>query len=183
MATNHSHKHDDPIVVDPSLGYEKRDASPRSLLQFGFWMAVVLALTLVAMKWTFDYFSRTLTLGAPASPFAKQENQIPPQPRLQVQPHLELKDYCEAQQQQVDTYGWIDKQSGIVRVPIDRAMDMVLARGLPARASMPAPSGVISDSGGPSAGPLTPRTPTAPDVDGPCGYLAAPPSAPAQEEK
>jgi hypothetical protein len=183
MATNHSHKREDPIVVDPSLGYEKRDAHPAALLQFGFWMAVVLALTLVAMKWTFDFFSRTEPLGAPASPFAKQENQIPPRPRLQVEPHLELKDYCEAQQQQVDTYGWVDKQSGIVRVPIDRAMDMVLTRGLPARPAMPPQSGVISDSGGPSVGPMIPRTPKAPDVDGPCGYLAAPPSAPTQEEK
>ena len=182
MATNHSHDHEDP-VVDPSLGYEKRDARPASLLQFGFWMAVVLALTLVAMKWAFDYFSKTEPLGAPAAPFATQENQLPPQPRLQVEPHTDLQDYCQAQQQQVDSYGWIDKPAGIVRVPIDRAMDIVLARGLPSRASMLAPSGVISDSGGPSVGQLTPRNPGAPDVDGPCGYLSTPPSAMPQEEQ
>jgi hypothetical protein len=182
MATNHSHKHDDPVLVDPSLGYEKRDARSGSLLQFGFWMAVVIAVTLFAMKWTFDYLSKTEPLGPPAAPFVKQENQLPPQPRLQVQPRLELKDYCQAQQQQVETYGWIDKQSGVVRVPIDRAMDLVLARGLPARASTPPPSGVLSDSGGPSAGPVAPRPPVAPDIDGPCGYLATP-SSTAMEEK
>jgi len=183
MATNHSHDHKDPIPVDPSLGYEKRDARPASLLQFGFWMAVVLAVTLVAMKYAFDYFSKTEPLGAPPAPFATQVNQLPPQPRLQVEPHTDLKDYCQAQQQQVDSYGWIDKQAGIVRVPVDRAMDIVLARGLPARASMPAPSGVISDSGGPSVGQLTPRIPEAPDIDGPCGYFSTPSVSPREEKK
>jgi hypothetical protein len=181
MATNHSQKHDDP--VDPSLGYEKRDAHASTLLQFGFWLAVLIAVTLFAMKWTFDYFARTEPLGAPAAPFVKNERPLPPSPRLQVQPHVELEDYCQAQEKEEDTYGWVDKQSGIVRIPIDRAMEIVLARGLPARASMPAPSGAPSDSGGPSAGPADPRAPGVPDVDGPCGYLAPPTGAESQRQE
>jgi hypothetical protein len=31
----------------------------------------------------------------------------------------------------VHTYGWIDRNGGVVRLPIDRAMDLVLERGLP----------------------------------------------------
>ena len=48
-----------------------------------------------------------------------------------MQPHLELKDYCALQQQEVNSYGWVNKQSGVVRIPVDRAMDLVLQRGLP----------------------------------------------------
>ena len=31
------------------------------------------------------------------------------------------------------TYGWVDRKNGIVHIPIDRAMDLILQRGLPAR--------------------------------------------------
>ena len=44
--------------VDRGSGYEQRDANIRALLQFAFWMAVVLAVTLVAMRWTFNYFAK-----------------------------------------------------------------------------------------------------------------------------
>ena len=44
--------------VDASAGYEQRDANITGLLQFAFWMAVVLAVTLVAMNWTFNYFKQ-----------------------------------------------------------------------------------------------------------------------------
>ena len=33
----------------------------------------------------------------------------------------------------LSSYGWVDRQKGIVRIPIDRAIELVLQRGLPAR--------------------------------------------------
>ena len=39
----------------PGAGYEQRDANIPDLLKFGFWMAVVIIVTMVAMSWTFDY--------------------------------------------------------------------------------------------------------------------------------
>lgn len=69
-------------------GYEKRDAKIGSLLQFGFWLAVLVAITLFGMHWTFDYFVRTEPLGPPASPLVSPSQRVlPPSPRLQVQPH------------------------------------------------------------------------------------------------
>lgn len=166
METKHPHTPDAP--VEPGAGYERRDASIPALLQFAFWLAVVLAVTLVGMKWTFDYFKRTEPLGPPASPLVKPDARVlPPSPRLQVQPHLELRDYCEAQQEKVSTYGWVGQQSGVVRIPVDRAMDLVLARGLPARAPGEAPPEA-------SAAPAAPSVLGGADVQGPCAYLASP---------
>jgi hypothetical protein len=152
--------------TDRGAGYERRDANVKGLLQFAFWMAVVLAVTLVGMKWTFDYFKRTEPLGPTVSPLVTEtQRTLPPSPRLQAQPHRELVDYCTAQQEQVTTYNWVDRQSGVVHIPVDRAMDMVLARGLPARPLSEAPSGA-------AAAPVTtPNTAGGNDLLGPCGYL------------
>jgi hypothetical protein len=181
MATSHSRN--DDVVVDPSLGYEKRDAHIAPLLQFGFWLAVLLVITLFGMKWTYDHF-KTESMGPPASPFVN-ERVLPPSPRLQANPHQELRDYCADQQKAVNGYGWVDQQSGIVQIPIDRAMDLVLQHGLPARSSSPPPANVPSYSGGPTVNAGTPPVPGAPDVEGPCGYLAPAPAsgeAPASEK-
>ena len=35
--------------------------------------------------------------------------------------------------EKLDTYGWVDHDNGIVRIPIDRAIDATVQRGLPAR--------------------------------------------------
>ena len=138
MATEHSAHADAP--VDRGPGYERRDANVRSLLQYGFWMAVVIALTLVSMRFMFGYFARTLPLGPQVAPFAT-ERQLPPSPRLQVLPHEELRDYCAEQNAAVNGYGWVNKAAGVVRIPIDRAMDLVLQRGLPSRPASAVPTG------------------------------------------
>ena len=151
---------------EPGSGYERRDVNVRAVLKLGFWMAVLIAATLVAMRWTFSYFERVEPLGPPASPFATTR-ELPPSPRLQAKPRFELKDYCEAQQREVKTYGWIDRRLGVVRIPIDRAMDLALERGLPTRSSaQPAAAG---------ASIVTPEAASVPggaDLEGQCGYLA-----------
>ena len=85
-----------------------------------------------AMVHTYNFFAKHESLGPPASPFENQR-ELPPQPRLQPHPATDLKRYCEVEQQQLTTYGWVDKNNGLVRIPVDRAMDVVLQKGLPAR--------------------------------------------------
>lgn len=34
--------------------------------------------------------------------------------------------YRASQLQQLDTYGWVDRKAGIIRIPIDRAMDLLI---------------------------------------------------------
>jgi hypothetical protein len=62
---------------------------------------------------------------------------IPAGPRLQVNGHEDLLDYLNQQQHVLDTYGWVDQKAGVVRVPIDQAMDMLLKNGLPVRGEEP----------------------------------------------
>jgi hypothetical protein len=161
---------DPKFKASVEAGYEKRDVNIRGLLQFGFWMAVVIVITLIGMKLMFNYFNRTMSLGPPASSFVNNR-QLPPSPRLQVEPHQELKDYCATQQKNVNGYGWVDQQSGVVRIPVDKAMEVVLAKGLPARSSGEAASA--------SPVPVSPAfTPDPAGLQGPCGYLIESEGAP-----
>jgi hypothetical protein len=113
-------------------GYEKRDVSIRGLLLFGLGLAVLMVLTFFAMKWTFDLLSAQSPLGQPAAPF-QTARVVPPSPRLQAQPHIDLQTYCEQQLSVLNSYGWVDQQNGVVRIPIDRAMNILLKQGFPAR--------------------------------------------------
>lgn len=158
--------HDDPNVNGP--GYETRDADLKVLLQFGFWLAVLLAVTLIVMRFIFGYLTALTPLGPAASPFANTR-EIPTGPLLQAHPHEDLVTFCANQRQLVDGYAWINKSGGIVQIPIDRAMDITLQKGLPARSTqeMAASGATIPQVG--QAG-----EPDASYLQGPCGYLSEP---------
>jgi len=130
-------------------GYETRDVNVAALVKFAASLAVILIIVSFGMRWTFNYYAKTQTLGPAATPF-ENERTIPPLPRLQVAPQKEIHDYWESQQSIVGSYGWVDRQNGVVRIPVDRAMRILLARGLPARsagAAQAAASGAEVHSG------------------------------------
>ncbi|MBV9876178.1 MAG: hypothetical protein JO025_15735 [Verrucomicrobia bacterium] len=56
-----------------------------------------------------------------------------PHPQLQTNPPNDLNDYLKAKNQELTTYGWIDRKNGIVHIPIQQAMDRFLSRGAPVR--------------------------------------------------
>ena len=113
-------------------GYETRDANPVSVVKFGITLGVVLILIAIGMKWMFVYFAQTQTLGPAASPFENART-LPPQPRLQVAPQAEIHSYWEQQHDILESYAWVDRHNGVVRIPIQRAMELVVQRGLSGR--------------------------------------------------
>ncbi|WP_308364936.1 MULTISPECIES: hypothetical protein [unclassified Microbulbifer] len=57
---------------------------------------------------------------------------VPPgQVRLQRNPLADLAGYQEREQQRLHSVGWVDREAGVVHMPIERAMDLLLERGLP----------------------------------------------------
>jgi len=128
-----STEHNAPGAGTP--GYETRDANPESLVKFIIGLAFTLVITFAGMWWLLGYFSRVQPLGPAAAPFqALRERQLPPLPRIQVQPVHELEEVRDQQRQAVDSYGWVDRAHGVVHIPIEQAMEIILTRGgLPAR--------------------------------------------------
>jgi DNA-binding GntR family transcriptional regulator len=57
-----------------------------------------------------------------------------PDPKLEENERGQLYGYRLRQEETLYSYGWVDEKSGTVRIPIERAMDLLVQRGLPVRA-------------------------------------------------
>jgi hypothetical protein len=55
---------------------------------------------------------------------------IPPGPRLQSAPPADMDEMRARDKQALTTYGWVDQANGVARIPIDRAMSIVLEKGI-----------------------------------------------------
>lgn len=51
-------------------------------------------------------------------------------PRLQINSAADLAKHRASTQHELTSYGWVDRSSGIVRIPIDQAMRDVAASGI-----------------------------------------------------
>jgi len=58
----------------------------------------------------------------------------PPGPRLQVAPPSDLEIMKFTAEAQLNSYGWVNRDSGIVHIPIQQAMQLVAQGGTPAAA-------------------------------------------------
>jgi hypothetical protein len=163
MSMETKHGPGQPAPGSSNEGYEHSDAEPRSLLHWGAWLIAVLVVVFFSMAWLFGFYGKVQSLGKPASPF-ENARVLPPAPRLQVEPRAELHAYCEQQDKLLTTYGWADEHNGVVRIPIDRAMDLTLQQGLPARSAADVPAG---DSNPPRFTPDISQQ----DQTGPCGFV------------
>jgi hypothetical protein len=54
-----------------------------------------------------------------------------PEPRLQSDPLGDMRDYHAKAERESNSYGWIDRNRGIVRLPIEEATRRILDRGIP----------------------------------------------------
>jgi hypothetical protein len=62
-----------------------------------------------------------------------KDTEVFPEPRLEKSERTELREFIENEDGKLATYNWIDKDKGVVQIPIDRAMDLIVQRGLPVR--------------------------------------------------
>jgi hypothetical protein len=120
----------------PAAHHETTDASISGLVKFSIGLFLLIVVALVGMEWMFNYFIRTQQLGPAASPFAESQAP-PPGPHLQIHPALHLKQLRNAEEEKLESYGWVDQKAGIARIPVDRAMDLLIQKGLPVRAENP----------------------------------------------
>ncbi|MGA6988724.1 MAG: hypothetical protein WBZ01_21920 [Terriglobales bacterium] len=87
-----------------------------------------------------------------------EDPQTFPQPRLEVNERTELRSFIEDQDRLLATYGWVDKNKGIVRIPIDRAMELIAKRGLPVH---PEGAALAPSSAAQTSAPVKKQTPKA----------------------
>jgi hypothetical protein len=112
-----------------NASHEQRDADVTSL----FFLAIVLLLAVTLVCFGIGGLMHFLAKKqsshevAPARPSAGAF----PLPRLETQPAIELKKVRSTEEARLNSYGWIDRNVGSVHIPIERAIELIISRGLP----------------------------------------------------
>jgi hypothetical protein len=70
-----------------------------------------------------------------------------PTPQLEIDDRTQLNKVRLYEENTLSTYDYVDKNAGTVRIPIDRAMDLLVQKGLPTRTQSAEPAAVASASG------------------------------------
>jgi hypothetical protein len=137
------------------VGYEHRDLSARAVYTFLICLGVLTVLIIFMLRGVYSFLdSYERNHQAPPSPLAAKPPDDPrkvppdvrsqfPEPRLEVDERGQLTGFVLDQEKALHSYGYVDQQAGVVRIPIERAMQLVAQRGLPVR-----PPGA-SESAGP----------------------------------
>ena len=129
----------------PNPGYEKSDARTGLI-----WIVVSVVVICVGLSvFASDLFFRVLHHRDTASQQRSEMERVTqsvsgtqtafPEPRLQIAPQLDLAAMRAREETELHSYGWVDRQAGVVRLPIDRAMELMVQRGLPVRGDPNAP--------------------------------------------
>ena len=114
-------------------GHETTDAKARPIALFEVTLLLWVVLAFGLMTALFYYFThREARLDQSRSPLA-EGRRLPPEPRLQAEPATDLKRLRAEEDARLGGYSWVDEGEQLVRIPIERAMDVVADRGLPTR--------------------------------------------------
>lgn len=118
---------------NPTVAHERTDADTRAITQFGIALVLVVVLSQLALWWLFNSFTRRESkLNPPVTALVRaQAPTEPPEPRLQANPQADMRTMREKEETILNHYGWVDPNRGVVRIPIDRALDLVAEHGLP----------------------------------------------------
>ncbi len=116
------------------LGHETRDLPVRGIALFGIAFLIVMALVLIVATGTQFIFARQLNIHLPDNNLQGAPiPTLPPEPRLEAVPGQQMQDLRSTEEKLLNSYGWVDKNAGITHIPISRAIDLLLQRGLPSR--------------------------------------------------
>ena|SRR5215510_14948073 len=114
--------------------HEVSDVSVSTVMGFAVGLLVSAVLIYLFVWGLFVLFSgQAARRGSTIDRLSQQLPQpLPPEPRLQPDPRGDLLRFRAAEDRALTTYGWVDRNAGIVRIPIDQAMKLTVERGLPA---------------------------------------------------
>lgn len=130
--------------------YERRDIGVAPIFYFLIGLAVAAVIVHFVVAGMYQYLDKRSEVNqAPTSPMVKAPSDtrhLPtdykdylkqnfPSPQLEIDERTQLNQIRLDEEDTLATYGYVDQKAGIVRIPIERAMDLIAQRGLPVRAS------------------------------------------------
>lgn len=113
--------------------HEHTDVRVGLLAKLGIGLVVLTIVVIFAVLGLFrSVVSRETRLEEPRSPLAASPTTYSG-PELELSPREELQEKLAVEREFLRSYGWIDREAGVVHIPIEQAIDLVAARGLPSR--------------------------------------------------
>jgi len=124
----------------PGVGHETSDVNIWAIGKFGIALVAVCVISIVLLFGLMKFFQmqEETSVANTVNPLKEF-----PSPQLQQTPVVDLKTIRAEENQILDSYAWVDQKKGVVRIPIDQAIEILAKRGLPARAQ----SGVQAGDG------------------------------------
>jgi hypothetical protein len=124
---------------NPEVGFEHSDVDASALLKYGFWLVVTTVVVVVLLWRLYFVFVAQEAARQPAPPVMKADPEAMsvPLPNLQTRPLQDLAAFRAREDSVLHSYGWMDKEKGVVRIPIEEAMRLLVERGLPPVAAPP----------------------------------------------
>jgi len=128
---------------NPEMEFERQDMNPRGVYAFLSGLAVAGVLVAFVLWGLYRFMDRYESAHQPPqNPLVQpttaetrkvlpEEIQQFPQPRLESNERTELNSFRLKEEDTLDSYGWVDQKAGVVRIPIDRAMQLIAQQGLP----------------------------------------------------
>lgn len=120
-------------MADPQAGHpghEAADAHAGPVAGVGIAIAVLVGSSIIAMILLFkilDYYQPFFDGEPHPLTASRQENSAP---RVQIDPPVQKLELREIEDGLLNSYSWVDKERGIARIPISRAMEIVAAKKL-----------------------------------------------------
>ena len=143
-----------PVNSKGNGNYERRDIGIAGVLYFLAGLAFCVLLVYLIAGAFYSYMEKRSDLEqAPVSPLVTNApadtrklstdykdylKQNFPSPQLEVDERGQLDKIRIDEAETLSRYDWVDQKAGTVRIPIDRAMDLIVQRGLPVRSQSPA---------------------------------------------
>jgi len=127
-------------------GFEHQDLQPRGVLYFLLGLVLFLLLSIVGIRGVYAFLDhREKAEQPPVNPLvtnvptdtrhipAGYPQSVFPNPKLEENERGQLNGILLQEETTLYSYDWIDEKAGTVRIPIERAMDLIAQRGLPVR--------------------------------------------------
>ncbi len=159
------------------IRYEKTDARATPIVRYAIGLLVGTGITAGVCLGVLHAFREMDKKEDPAPPAMAIQDaaRLPPQPRLQVHPTLDAAEMRRQADEDLKNYGWVDQSKGTVHIPIERAMELLVERGVPTRAqAAPAAAPAPAVSPSPDAAMVESQKP---------GYRPGEPSSPRPVEE
>jgi hypothetical protein len=128
------------------VGHETTDAEIGPLVRFAVFLVVTVIVCALVVIGLYKYLDeREQSEKAGRYPLAAGiVRPLPPPPRLQTYPFDDIKALRREENKLLEHYAWVDQKAGVVRIPIERAMEVLVEKGLPYRAGS---SGAMKETG------------------------------------